>query len=196
MPNRSPRLLLISGSLRVESVNRKAIEVAAIAAEKAGAEIDRTDPLDILFPIYNQDDEDKTGIPDKALALRERMKKADGFLIGCPEYNGSITGALKNAIDWASRPHDGEQPLECFRHKTAALIAASGGKLGGIRGLPETRRILSGIGTHVIAFDFALSGANDVFAADGTCTDDNARAGLERIGTSLAEITAALIAGK
>ena len=196
MPDRAPRLLALCGSLRQGSINRKALLVATAAARDAGAEVDTTEPLDILLPLYNQDDEDRSGIPEKALALRERMKRADGFLIACPEYNASMTAAMKNAIDWASRPRQGEKPLECFMGKTAGLIAASGGKLGGIRGLPETRRVLSGIGTTVIATDFALSGADKVFDEQGNCTDEQAKAGLGRVGRTLAEMAGALVRGR
>ncbi|MEQ8770563.1 MAG: NAD(P)H-dependent oxidoreductase [Phycisphaerales bacterium] len=193
MSDRAPRLLVLCGSVRTASLNRMAVDVAAKAAEAVGATIDRTAPKDLVLPIYDQDDEDASGIPEKALKLRERMKAADGFLVACPEYNGSMTAAMKNAIDWASRPREGEQPLECFRGKTAGLVAASPGKLGGIRGLPETRRVLSGIGVHVIASDFALSSAHEVFDDDGNCTDEKARGGLENVGTTLAKITAAII---
>ncbi len=193
MPDRAPRLLVLCGSVRAASLNRLAVEVAASAAEAAGATVDRTDPKDLVLPIYDQDDEDANGIPENALALRERMKAADGFLVACPEYNGTMTAAMKNAIDWASRPCDGEQPLECFRGKTAGLVAASPGKLGGIRGLPETRRILSGIGVHVLAGDFALSGAHEVFDNSGNCTNEAARAGLESVGSTVARVTRAII---
>jgi len=189
MSGRAPRIMSICGSLRRESVNRLALEIAARAAADAGAEIDAAEPDAIAFPLYNQDDEDASGIPGKVLEFRERMKKADGFLIACPEYNASITAALKNAIDWASRPRDGEAPLECFRGKTAGLVAASPGRLGGIRGLPETRRILSGIGVHVVATDFALSGADKALES----ADPQALEGLARVGRTVAEITHAIV---
>lgn len=193
MPDRTPRLLVLCGSLRTQSLNRLAVNVAAKAAESAGATIDHTDAKDLDIPLYDQDLEDASGIPEKALALRDRMKAADGFLVACPEYNGTLSGAMKNAIDWATRPCDGDKPLECFKGKTAGLIAASPGKLGGIRGLPETRRILAGIGVHVLAGDFALSNAHEVFDTSGACTDDAARSGLEALGSTVAQITAAII---
>lgn len=189
MPGRQPRILTICGSLRRDSINRRALEIAARRAAEVGAEVDATAPGDILFPLYNQDDEDASGIPGVVLALRERMKAADGFLIACPEYNGSITAALKNAIDWATRPREGEAPLACFKGKTAGLIAASPGKLGGIRGLPETRRILSGIGVHVVATDFALGFADKALSGG----DASAVEGLARVGQTVAHITSAII---
>lgn len=189
MTARHPRIVTICGSLRRDSINRRALAIAARGAAEAGAEIDATDPHDILFPLYNQDDEDASGIPDEVLAFRERLKAADGLLIACPEYNGSITAALKNAIDWASRPREGEAPLACFRGKTGGLVAASPGKLGGIRGMPETRRILSGIGVHMIAVDFALSAADK--ALEGP--DEQAVEGFRRVGRTLVEITTAII---
>ncbi len=192
MPEHAPRLLMLCGSLRAESLNRKAVEIAARAAEAAGAVIDRTAPKDLALPLYDQDDEAASGFPDAVLKLRERMQAADGFLVACPEFNGTMTAAMKNAIDWASRPREGEAQLACFRGKTAGLVAASPGKLGGIRGLPETRRVLSGIGVHVIAGDFALGNAHEMFDDQGNCKDDGVRAGIENVGTTLAKLTAAI----
>jgi Predicted flavoprotein len=187
-------LLAFSGSLRNGSFNTKALKVAAEGAIDGGARVDMVAAADMDFPLFNEDLEKAHGLPEKVLAFRARMKSADGFLIACPEYNASITPALKNAIDWASRPREGEPGLACFKGKVAGLIAASPGRLGGVRGLPETRRILSGIGVIVSATDFALAEAHTKFGADGKITDDKAAEMLHAVGREAARIAAAVSA--
>ena len=106
------QILAFSGSLRKDSYNQQLVEHAAEQARKRGAEVTVISLADYPMPIYNQDDEDASGIPAKALEFRELLKSHQGFIIGCPEYNSSITAALKNAIDWASRPKEGEKPKD------------------------------------------------------------------------------------
>jgi NAD(P)H-dependent FMN reductase len=99
-------------------------------------------------------------MPANALALKRLFHEHDGFLIACPEYNGSITPPLKNTIDWVSRPSPAEPDLQPFRGKTAALLATSPGALGGIRGLVHVRAILSGIGVLVLPDQLAVPKAH------------------------------------
>ena len=184
-------LIAISGSLRRASWNTKCLLVAAEGAQNKGAHVDVVDASDLELPLFNEDLE-AGGLPPKVLALRERMKRAHGMLIACPEYNASITPALKNAIDWASRPREGEGRLVCFAGKAAGLLAASPGKLGGIRGLPETVRILSGIGVTVSPTMFAVGEVHTKFETDGSVTDDGVRKGLHGVGAALATLAAAI----
>ena len=140
------------------------------------------------MPLYDGDLEAKEGLPANARKLKELMKTHPGFLLSCPEYNSSITGVLKNAIDWASREEPGEAPLVCFRGKTAALMSASPGGLGGLRGLVTVRSILGNIGVLVIPDQVAVPKAHEAFGPDGALKDPKQQASVERLGRSLADI--------
>ncbi len=184
------RIALISGSLRKESYNTRLIRFVGEQVKDAGVEIDEISLLDLDLPLMNEDLE-KNGHPASVLELKQRMIAADGFLVGCPEYNGSNTPALKNAIDWASRPREGEPTLACFRGKVAGLLAASPGRLGGIRGLRHVRTILSGIGTLVVPTEFGLSGAGDAFDETGHLKDEGAAKMAVAVGESVVKIARA-----
>jgi chromate reductase len=184
------RIALISGSLRKESYNTRLIRFVGEQVKDAGVEIDEISLLDLDLPLMNEDLE-KNGHPANVLELKQRMIAADGLLVGCPEYNGSITPALKNAIDWASRPREGEPTLACFRGKVAGLLAASPGRLGGIRGLRHVRTILSGIGTLVVPTEFGLSGAGDAFDETGHLKDEGAAKMAVAVGESVVKIARA-----
>ncbi len=186
------KILAFSGSLRKESYNQQLVEHAAERARNRGAEVTIISLADYPMPIYNQDDEDASGIPVKALAFRELLKSHQGFIIGCPEYNSSITGALKNAIDWASRPKEGEKPLECFAGKVVALTAASPGGLGGLRGLDHVREILGNIQCHVVPGMVSVASAHEAFDDKGSLKNDRTRGLLEGLMDNLVRTCDAL----
>ncbi|MFG0260075.1 MAG: NADPH-dependent FMN reductase [Phycisphaerales bacterium JB041] len=167
----SPRLIAFAGSTRRESWNRKLAAAAGAMAREAGAEVTTLELADYPLPIMDEDLEAAEGLPQNALKLKDLFKAHDGFLLSCPEYNGSITPLLKNTIDWLSRPREGEARLACFDGKVAGLFGASAGGLGGLRGLVHVRAILSGIGTHVVPTQFALGGAHEAFNPDGSIAD-------------------------
>ena len=160
----STRLLAFSGSLRAESFNTRLAFLAADLAESKGAVVTRLKLQDLNLPMFDEDSEAASGLPTGAKELKDLMRAHDGFLIATPEYNGFMSGALKNAIDWATRPEDGHPPLDCFRGKVAGIMAASPGGLGGIRGLPMLRLLLSNIGMHVVGSQFSLPNADLVFS--------------------------------
>ena len=162
------KLLAFSGSLRKDSFNHRLIEHAADLARARGAEVSVVRLAEFPMPVYNQDEEEASGLPDSVLKFRELMKQSDGFLISCPEYNGSISAALKNAIDWATRPYQDEQPLECFKGKVVGLMAASPGGLGGIRGLDHVREILSNIQCLIAPPGVAVGSVHEVIQEDGS----------------------------
>src|SRR5579862_9258125 len=129
-----PKIVAFAGSLRAGSFNKKLLAIAVEAARAAGAEVTVADLRELALPIFDQDIEDASGLPAGAKKFKSLLTASDGFLIASPEYNSSITGALKNAIDWASRGEsDDEPPLVAYRGKAAALCAASPGALGGLR---------------------------------------------------------------
>ena len=179
-------ILAFAGSARKESLNRKLVAVAAGGARDAGAEVTLVDLRDFEMPIFCEDLEAEGGIPESALQFRELLKASDGFLIASPEYNSSFSGLLKNTIDWATRPHEGEKPLECFNGKTAALVAASPGYFGGYRGLQQLRYLLGNIGVVVLPEMFSLPGAHEAFAEDGSLKDDKQTHRARSVGAALA----------
>src|SRR5438105_5025737 len=121
-----PKIVAFAGSLRTGSFNKKLLAIAADAARAAGAEVTVVDLRELALPVFDQDLEDASGLPDGARKFKALLRASDGFLIASPEYNSSVTAALKNAIDWASRAEtDDEPPLAAFRGKAAALFAAS-----------------------------------------------------------------------
>jgi len=183
-------ILAFSGSARKDSLNRKLLAVAAEGVRAAGGEVTIVNFNDFPMPIYDGDLEDASGIPGKALEFRELMKRSDGFLIASPEYNSSFSPLLKNAIDWASRPKEGEAPLECFRGKAAGLVAASPGYFGGYRGLQQLRYVLGNIGVVVLPDMFSLPKAHEAFNDDGSMKDPKQAEQARRIGQALAEFVA------
>jgi chromate reductase len=189
----TPRILAFAGSLRTGSYNKKLVRVAATGAERAGAEVTVIDLADFDLPIYNGDLEDRDGIPADAMRLKEMFRDHHGLLISAPEYNSSITAALKNAIDWVSRPEEGRPPLDCFDGKVAGLVAASPGALGGLRGLVHVRAILGNIRVTVIPQQFALSMANEAFNDDNSLRDDKTRKKVEAVGASVAAMLIKLL---
>ena len=188
----APKLLAFSGSLRRNSFNQRLIEHAAGLARARGAEVTVVSLADYPMPIYNQDDEVASGIPENALAFREQLKRHQGFIIGCPEYNSSISAALKNAIDWASRPNGDEKPLVCFAGKTVALTAASPGALGGLRGLDHVREIMGNIQCYVVPGMVSVGSAHEAFNDDGTLKNDRTRSMLESLMDNLVRTCSAL----
>ena len=187
-----PRILAFSGSLRAASWNHRIAELAARAAAEAGADVTVLRLRDYPLPVYDQEIEEATGIPDNALALKKLFREHQGFLIASPEYNGSVTAALKNVIDWASRPEDGYPRLAEFKGKVAGLLACSPGSLGGLRGLSQLRAILSGIGTIVLPNQVAVPGIRDRFTDTHVMDDDKIQSAVEQVGQRVAQVAAAL----
>jgi chromate reductase len=184
-----PKILAFAGSLRVDSYNKKLIKIAIKGAEQAGAEVTHIDLLDYQLPIYNEDIENKEGLPQNALKLKKLMWEHDGFLIAAPEYNSSISGVLKNTIDLASRQATPEEVyLSCFIGKVAALMSASPGGLGGLRGLVTVRSILENINTLVLPEQKTIPQAADAFTPDGKLKDTKQQAAIEKLGKSLTEM--------
>lgn len=183
------KLLAFAGSCRKGSWNRRLIRVAAESARAAGAEVTLVNLSDYPLPLYDGDLEERAGVPAKAQELAALFDSHDGLLISAPEYNSSITPLLKNTIDWISRPVDGVSGLTHFAGKTGALLAASPGALGGLRGLFHTRQILTTLGVMVIPDQLALVHADQAFDEAGALKDQKTRARLDRITERLIRIT-------
>ncbi len=192
----SPKILAFAGSTREASYNKQLVKIAAEGARAADAEVNYVDLRDLPMPLFDEDLEAQEGLPANALEFKELLLAHQGLLIASPEYNGSITAVLKNAIDWASRPLPGEPPLalSCFRDKVAVLMSASPGGLGGLRGLTHVRTILSGIGVLVLPDQQAIPRAFEVFDAEGKLKDSKQQEAVEQLGNKLATVLAKLMA--
>jgi NAD(P)H-dependent FMN reductase len=186
------KILAFAGSLRKDSYNKRLVKVAIRGAEAAGAQVTYLDLRDLNLPIYDGDVEDQITLPEGGRRLKDLMDSHDGFLVSSPEYNSSISAALKNAIDWASRPQLGEEPLQQFKGKVATLMSASPGTLGGLRGLVTVRSILSNIQVIVLPTQVAIQHANQAFNEDGSMKDPKKQQQIEGLGRELVEFIAKL----
>ena len=190
----APKILAFAGSTREASYNKKLVKIAAEGAKAAGAEVTYIDLRDLPMPIYDEDLEAKEGIPENARKFKELLKAHQGLLIAAPEYNSSITAVLKNAIDWASRPEPGEPMLAAFTGKVAAIMSASPGGLGGLRGLIHVRSILSSINVLVLPEQKAISSAFQAFDEEGKLKEPKQQEAVEQLGSKVATLLAKLIA--
>jgi len=183
----TPKILAFAGSTREGSFNKKLAKIAAEGAKSAGADVTFIDLRDYPLPLYDQDLEDREGFPENARKLKDLFIESDGFLIASPEYNSSLSGVLKNAIDWVSRPQGDEPMLFPFRGKAAAIMSASPGGLGGMRGLIHLRSILGNIGMLVLPDQKAISGAGSAFDDSDRLKDPQKQEAIEQLGVKLAQ---------
>ncbi len=183
-----PKILAFAGSTRTESYNKRLIRIAVGGARAAGGEVTLIDLRDLPLPLFDGDLEAREGLPPNGRKLKDLFLAHQGLLISAPEYNSSITGVLKNTIDWVSRPCPGEAPLECFDGKVACLMSASPGALGGLRGLVHVRAILQNIRVLVLPDQIAVPRANESFNPDGSLKDPKQQAAVEGLGAKLAQV--------
>ena len=185
-----PKILAFAGATRSGSNNKKLIRLAARDAEAAGADVTLIDLADYPLPLFDGDLETKDGLPANGRKLKDLFIAHHGLLLAAPEYNSSITGVMKNAIDWVSRPVKGEPPLNGFTGKFAALLAASPGALGGLRGLVHVRMILGNLGVVVLPNQLAIAKADAAFDATGEMVDATQRAGVKAVADRLVQVLA------
>jgi chromate reductase, NAD(P)H dehydrogenase (quinone) len=172
-------VLAISGSLRRGS-NSTALLRALREEAPEGIEVALWNGLKEIPP-YDQDDD---GVPAPApiAALREAVREADAVFFATPEYNSSIPGALKNALDWASRP----LATSAFRNKPVAVIGSSAGAFGGVWAAAELRKVLAAMGARVTDVELAVGHAGEKFREDGSLVDGDIRQSLREALETLA----------
>ena len=186
---KKPRILAFAGSLREHAYSKRVVKTAMKGAEKAGADVTFVDLRDYPMPIYNSDDHERYGFDENALKFQKLLGEHDGFLIASPEYNGSLSGALKNAIDWASRSSDEYKQIEAFKGKCAAIMTASPGAFGGLRCLGHLRSVLTILQVNVLPSEIAVGKVHEMFDGSGEeMTDEKMRGILENLGASLVEM--------
>lgn len=190
----APRILALAGSTRADSYNDRLVRLAAAGAREAGAQVTHVRLRDFPLPLYDADLEAAGGLPPPARELKALFKGHDGLLIASPEYNGSLTGVLKNALDWVSRREPDEPARAAFVGKAAAVMSASTGALGGQRGLVHLRSILTILGVLVLPEQLALPQAQEAFLPDGSLADPQRSAAAAELGAALARLLQRLLA--
>jgi chromate reductase len=182
------RILAISGSLRDDS-NNTALLRALREEAPAGVEVDIWQGLKVVPP-YDQDEDVVPG-PEAVEAFRELVRESDGVFFATPEYNASIPGTLKNALDWGSRP----VATNVFRNKPVAVISSSAGAFGGVWAAAELRKVLGTMGARVTEAELSVAHAHEKVGQDGLIANDDVREGLraalDTLVTSVLERAAA-----
>ena len=165
------RILAISGSLRSDS-NNTALLRALRGGAPAGVEVEIWHGLKEIPP-YDQDDDVVPG-PEAVEAFRQLVRDVDAVFFSTPEFNSSVPGALKNALDWASRP----LATNAFRNKPVAVIGSSAGAFGAVWAAAELRKVLGAMGARVVEAELAVGHAAEKFDDEGRLADDDVRQGL------------------
>ena len=161
------RFLVFSASLREDSINTRLAKLAVHVIEKNGGKVDFANMSEFDCPSFNQDLEVNDFHPAGAEEFRKRLLANDAFIVSSPEYNGSMPGLMKNAIDWVSRFRP--QPLN-ERH--ALLMSASSSMIGGNRGLWSLRIPFEHLGVRVFPNMFSLAMAHKAFSSEGSIADE------------------------
>jgi chromate reductase, NAD(P)H dehydrogenase (quinone) len=171
------RILGIAGSLREASHNRRLLRAAGDRLPPGASLVEWMELAEL--PAFNEDEE--TDPPTAVRAFLGEIEDADALLIATPEYNASIPGALKNALDWASRPF----PENVLRNKPCAVIGASTGLFGAVWAQAEVRKALKASGAHVLEYELPVALADSAFTPDGDLVDVEL---IARLGDLLADL--------
>ncbi len=180
------KVIALSGSLRSGSFNRRLVENAGRALE-GKATFESLDLRQLALPMYDGDLEERAGVPAGARRLKDAIAAADALIIATPEYNNSIPGGLKNAIDWASRP-----PANPFKGKVTLIMGATVGQYGATRGILAVRQILTALMAVVVPSTVMISNADQAFDDAGLLKDPRSRTHVERACAELLRFTKAL----
>ena len=188
-PMSVPKILVFAGSIRTGSFNARLAALAAKELALAGAEVTRISLEDYPMPIYDGDEEAKSGPPAHARSLKQMMAEHSGVFIASPEYNASVTPLLKNTIDWISRVRvRDEPPLAVFRHRVFAIGGASNSPYGALRSLMALRQILElGCGALVLPDQITVFHASEAFDDMDNLKDERTAASLKRLALRLTE---------
>ena len=192
----NPHLLVVAGSSRVGSLNLKLARFAASRAQALGAQVSTLDLRELALPLYDADLEAGSGVPPQIDRLQQALLGCDGVLLASPEYNGFPAPLVINAFDWLSRvratPTRGAG-LDATAGKPVALLAASPGAGGGLRGMNHLRQYLQMAFAMIVApKQFALGRAADAFDAAGNLRDPASAQAVDGVVASLRRLAIAL----
>lgn len=174
------RVVVFSGSLRADSWNTKLAKEAAYIASKKGATVTYFDLNQYPLPFFNEDIERTTGMPENAKTIRRAIQNAQAVIIASPNYNGSMSGVLKNLLDWMSRSEDGKDARAVFKGKKVAIMSASTGKSGGAGGLAHLQYVVEKLNGTVIERKVSLGRADSQFDQSGHLIPSEARSSLSK----------------
>ncbi|MDI1274969.1 NAD(P)H-dependent oxidoreductase [Polaromonas sp.] len=178
------KLLIVAGSTRLASFNRKLAHAAADLARAAGAEVTHLELADFDIPMYNADLEAR-GTPADVMKLKQLMFEHPAWIICSPEYNGSYTALLKNTIDWVSSPVKSDPAwqdgFKSFSGKVVGMLSASPGALGGLRSQSHLAPLLLNAQCWVAPQAFALGHAGDAFDAQGQLVNEKHRGSVQAV---------------
>ncbi|HEV8672566.1 MAG TPA: NAD(P)H-dependent oxidoreductase [Methylomirabilota bacterium] len=176
MPETAPRILAFAGSLRKGSLNRKLLRYAIAGAVEAGGQVEELGPEHLELPLYNGDLEEGGRFPAEVETWRAKVKGCDGLLIASPEYNHGMSGVLKNAIDWASRPPN------VFDGKVAASFGTTPGLYGTARSQMSVRICLTPLNVWVVPKTVLIPLAGQAFDEAGNLQSEKFAQDLVAIG--------------
>jgi len=187
------KILAFAGSSRKESWNKKLVQAAAEDLVGPDVEVTYIDLADYPLPLIETDIVSEKDLPENARKLKQLFAENDGFLISSPEYNGSYSGVLKNALDWISiRERDATTVYEPFHGKVAGLLAASPGRAGGLRGLEKLRVLLSDLGVMVLPEIQAVGSITTAFNEAGKLNDEKTADAVHKLTQKLVKTTKSL----
>ena len=175
------KILALAGSTRADSVNNKLVTNASKLARQEGAHVTLIDLKDFPLPFYDADFEKERGMPQNARKLRQLMMQNEVIFIASPEYNDSVSGVLKNTIDWASRNETGGSSRDAFKGKRFVIMSASPSAKGGINGLNHLKAIIESIGGEVIPKYVVVPNAYSAFDPQGNLKDPQKKEELQEI---------------
>ncbi len=183
-----PRILIVPGSARGQALSKRLARAALAAIDRAGGLGTLIDLAQFEMPLYRAELEARDGLPEATRRLQALIAGHDALLVASPEYNGSMTPLLVNALDWCSRldPRNAAgSGLAIFANKPAGLLGSSPGALGGLRALFHLRDLLGYLGMIVIPQQLTVPRANQAFDADGGLIDETQRARLDAVASAL-----------
>jgi NAD(P)H-dependent FMN reductase len=187
------KILGWAGSAREDSFNKKLVQIALRGARGVGADVTYVDLRDYPLPIYDGDSELANGLPRNVEKLRGVFEASDGFLLASPEYNGFLSPILKNTLDWLTRSAKAQPDLSAFQGKVSAIMAASPGPLGGLRGLRSVRELLTNLGVTVLPNQITIRSAFNAFDSAGEMLEETQAQRVEGLGAELASATTRLV---
>ncbi len=185
-------ILGLSGSARTESHNLRLLRLVMGRLADQGHTVEQFDFRANPLPMYDGDDEAGTGLPENARLLKAKVKAADGVIIASPEYNAAISPLLKNAIDWTSRFDEQTKEGSPWGGKVVALVSASPGPMGGLRGLYVVRQVLHNLDAMVIPEQTSVGLAFEAFDEQGGLKDERTSGFLDATLSRFLEVARAL----
>lgn len=181
------KAVALSGSLRKDSYNRKVLQIAKKIAAEHGIDVLEADLKELALPLYDGDIEDKYGLPEPVKKLKDLVENADIVIIASPEYNHSVSGALKNAIDWLTRTNNS------LSKKVAVILGVSSGIYGTVRGQNHLRQILTALNVYIVPQPQVLIGpADTAILPDGSLNNPKTQELLESLIKKTIEFTTKL----